>query len=62
MQELLITYDSGTTQKSWVEAVLSWRDWSQREADKIRDVAAGQLRRFSTTDAGGQPCDIERRP
>lgn len=61
MQELLITYDSGTTEIFSVDAVLSWREWSQREADKIASVAMGDLRRFSTEHAG-KPCDIERRP
>lgn len=60
MQKLLISYDSGATRNFRVEAVLSWREWSPHEAEKIRSVAAGRLRRFSTQDRNGAPCDIER--
>lgn len=61
MLDLLVTYDSGATEETSVDAVLSWREWSQREAGKIAAVATGDLRRFSTEHAG-EPCDIERRP
>lgn len=58
MLDLRISYDDGAWEVLSVDAVLSWREWTQREADKIASVALGDLRRFST-DRDGLPCDIE---
>ena len=58
MTRLMVTYDDGITTFPTREEVLNWRTWKQSEIEKINKVAAGTLRRFSTT-YKGVPCDIE---
>ena len=57
---LKMTRDGDVTpQTVSVDDVLAWRSWLQREIDKIKEVAAGKRRSFSTRDKDGIYCDLE---
>ena len=58
MPKLQATYDDGIVTYPELSDVLEWRTWKQNEIERIEKVAAGQLRRFSTTHRN-VPCDLE---
>ncbi len=60
MPDLRVTYDdTRLPEVTTMDSVLRWKDWSDREKEAIEFVAAGRLRRFSTS-RDGVDCDLEQ--
>lgn len=55
-----VTYDDGRIELRTIPEILSWRRWSDRDFNKLTDMACGVISFFATRDSLGIPCDIER--
>jgi len=58
MTTLKITFDDGDLRRMTLNELLSKREWSPRERDRLELVEIGMVRRMST-DLDGRPCDVE---